>query len=302
MAAVIAVLLAVLGAAGIAAGTAAQQRLAQTVGDPAGAAALLNVVLRRPRWWTGQALITLGFASYAAALAFGPLVAVQPVLVTGLVFGTVFSARLARRRLDRTLVLGGLLCVAGLVGFLLLARPSGPDTGGVVLDVVPLLVAAVAALALGGLGLTVPLREELPRALVLALATGGFYGLTATLLAPVMQTLVRDPGAVLLHWPVYGAVVSSVAGWALSQRAFQLGRVLAPVNAVIVVADPAVAVVLGVTALGEGLAVPAGVLPLVVLAVGCVVGGVVVLSRRGARLIADVRAAGQENAAAVPWG
>lgn len=91
----VAVVLAVLGAACLAAGTAFQQRISQQVGDPVRVTVLLRRVLGRPRWWIGQAAITLGFVLYATALAYGPLVVVQPMLVTGLIFGTVFSARLA---------------------------------------------------------------------------------------------------------------------------------------------------------------------------------------------------------------
>lgn len=104
------------------------------------------------------------------------------------------------------------------------------------------------------------------------------------------RTVALSPAAALARWPLAGAaVVSALAGWALSQRAFQLGRLLAPVNAVISVADPAVAIALAITALGERLVHTVGSsLPLVAAGTVGVLAGVVLLSHRGARLLADL--------------
>jgi hypothetical protein len=46
-------------------------------------------------------------------------------------------------------------------------------------------------------------------------------------------------------------LLTAPTGFVLSQRAMQLGRVLAPVTAVISSVDPVVAVAIGVVALGE---------------------------------------------------
>ena len=114
----VALVTALIGACGIATGTVLQQRAGQEIEEPDSTRALLVRVLRHRRWWTGQAVIAVGWCSYAFALHIGPVALVQPVLVTGLVFGTVASAKLARRRLDRRLLLASGACVLGLTTFL----------------------------------------------------------------------------------------------------------------------------------------------------------------------------------------
>ena len=120
MTAAIALLAALVGAAGISTGTVLQQRAGQEIDEPGSTRELLARVLRRRRWWAGQAVIAVGFGSYAYALHVGPIALVQPVLVTGLVFGTIASAALAGRRLDRRLLRASVVCVLGLAAFLVI--------------------------------------------------------------------------------------------------------------------------------------------------------------------------------------
>jgi drug/metabolite transporter (DMT)-like permease len=77
------------------------------------------------------------------------------------------------------------------------------------------------------------------------------------------------------------------AGLLLSQRAFQVGRLLAPVNAIISSVDPVTATVIAVLALGERLATA----PLALLGettgAAVVVLGVVLTVRRSDRMLRD---------------
>ena len=283
----VALVAALIGACGIATGTVLQQRAGQEIEEPASTVALLSRVLRRRRWWSGQALIAVAWCSYAFALHIGPVALVQPVLVTGLVFGTIASARLARRRLDRRLLVASGACVVGLATFLAVARPQvpavppSPAFG-------PLFGVAVVAGVIGVLGLRGVAWGEPVRAALLALATGGFYGLTATL----FSTALREPSlvAALTTWYGAGAVVSAICGWALSQRALHLGRMNAPVNAVIGTTDPAVAVLLGVLVLGERVASTPLDLIGEILSAAVVVAGTVVITRHSAAVLRDDRA------------
>ena len=84
----------------------------------------LRTVHRRI-WLIGIVATVTGLGLQVVALGFGPLMLVQPLLVTALPFASVFSAAMAHRRVDRVIVLGALTCVAGLSAFLLLARPDG---------------------------------------------------------------------------------------------------------------------------------------------------------------------------------
>lgn len=286
---------ALLGACGIATGTVLQQRAGQEIEEPDSTRTLLVRVLRRRRWWTGQGVIAVGWCSYAFALHIGPVALVQPVLVTGLVFGTIASARLARRRLDRRLLGASAACVVGLTAFLAIARPQAAAVPPAP-AFAPLFGVAVVAGVLGTLGLRATGWGEPTRAALLAVATGGFYGLTATL----FSTALREPGlvAALTTWYAAGAVVTSICGWALSQRALHLGRLNAPVNAVIGTTDPAVAVLLGVLVLGEHVAAGPADLLGEVLAAAVVVVGTVVITRHSAAVLRDDRSGAPTPA----WG
>ncbi|MCD2193410.1 DMT family transporter [Actinomycetospora endophytica] len=291
----IALIAALFGACGIATGTVLQQRAGQEIDEPDSTRDLLVRVLRRRRWWTGQAVIGIAWCSYAFALHIGPVALVQPVLVTGLVFGTIASARFARRRLDRRLLVASGACVLGLATFLAIARPQAPAVPPEP-AFAPLFAVAVAAGGLGLLGLRGMGWGEPVRAALLALATGGFYGLTATL----FSSALREPSliAALTTWYAAGAAVSAVCGWALSQRALHLGRLNAPVNAVIGTTDPAVAVLLGVLVLGEHVATSPLDIAGEILAAAVVVAGTVVITRHSAAVLRDDR----EGTPALAWG
>ncbi|MDL5154566.1 DMT family transporter [Actinomycetospora termitidis] len=297
MNAAIALLSALVGAAGISTGTVLQQRAGQEIDEPASTRELLARVLRRRRWWAGQAVIAAGFGSYAYALHIGPVALVQPVLVTGLVFGTIASAALAGRRLDRRLLGASVVCVLGLAAFLAIAHPEAPAVMPPP-AVTPLVVVGVLALLVGTLGLRGAGWPEPVRAALLALATGGFYGLTATLFATALAA--SNLVDAVVSWPFAAALVTSLCGWTFSQRALHLGRLNAPVNAVIGTTDPAVAVTLGVLVLGETVRTTPLALLGEVVAAAVVVAGTVVITRQSAAVLRTDRSGSGERAPA--WG
>ena len=77
-----------------------QQREAAEVPDEdALGLGLITRLIRRPVWLIGTAADTLGYVAQAAALAFGSLVLVQPLLATSLLFALPLGAWWAKRRL-----------------------------------------------------------------------------------------------------------------------------------------------------------------------------------------------------------
>jgi drug/metabolite transporter (DMT)-like permease len=285
--AAIALLAALVGAAGISTGTVLQQRAGQEIEEPGSTRELLARVLRRRRWWAGQAVIAIGFGSYAYALHVGPVALVQPVLVTGLVFGTIASAALAGRRLDRRLLGASVVCVLGLAAFLAIAHPQAPAVMPTP-AVTPLVVVGLLAGLVGVVGLRADGWSEPLRAALLALATGGFYGLTATLFATALAA--SNLVDALVSWPFAAALVTSLCGWTFSQRALHLGRLNAPDNAVIGTTDPAVAVTLGVLVLGEWVRTTPLALVGQVVAAAVVIAGTVAITRQSAALLRTDRA------------
>src|SRR5438067_406622 len=148
----VAVPAAVAGAACMGLASAAQAKATKEVPvektlDPR----LLVDLARRPLWLIGIGATVAGLGLQLVALGYGPLMLVQPLLVTALPFASAFSAWLNRRPFDGLVLLASLLCVAGLSAFLLLAKPSeGANALLPAGHLVPLAV-ALGLVALGGL-------------------------------------------------------------------------------------------------------------------------------------------------------
>lgn len=280
----IAVPAALAGAAGFGLASAVQQRATKQVRtsrtlDPR----LLWDLVRMPTWLLSIGTVLLGLSLQVVALAFGPLVLVQPLLVTSVLFGALFAAWMAHRRLDRVLVLGALAVAAGLAAFLLLAQPSGHGEGFTGSRVAPLAV-LLTVIVLGCLLSAGRFTGE-QRVLALALATGVFYGVTAGLIK-VVAGQIRQGGVVepFEHPTLYIVCALGPVGFLLSQNTFQQGRFISPALAVISSADPLVGVAIGVSWLGEEIvATPFALVGEAVAAV-VLIAGIVVLTHRGEHL------------------
>lgn len=282
-------------------GTAVQQRATQAVPHRPNAVAFLLRLARKPAWLLSLGLILAGFGLYLLALAVGTLTLTQPIMISGVVFGSLFSAWLVRRRPDRTLIAGALLCGAGLALFLTVAAPVAP-VGGPVLTGLPVPMVAAAALALG-CALPAYAARGLTRAVGLAAATGLLFGLNAALAKLVAYQLDTGWTEPLRHWPCYLMFLVGPAGFVLSQQAMRSSPLLAPVNAVISTVDPLTAVAIGVLSLGERVqTTPAAVVGQCV-ALLAVLAGVILATHRGATLHRAHRTARTTTeTAALGWG
>jgi hypothetical protein len=280
----VAVPAAVAGAALMGLASAAQAKAAHQV--PEGKTlhpGLLVALAHRPLWLVGIAATVGGLLLQVLALGFGPLMLVQPLLVTALPFAAAFSAWLSHRRADGVVVLGTLVCVAGLAAFLALARPTG-GSNELVSGVGPLAV-VLGLVALLGLGLSTVLRGP-GRVLGLALATGVFYGVTAGLMKVVAGQLRLGAAVPFTHWALYVVCIVGPIGFLLSQNTFQQGRMISPALAVITTSDPLIGVAIGIGWMGESAATGAGVLAGELAAAAVIVAGIVVLSHRSSHLVA----------------
>jgi drug/metabolite transporter (DMT)-like permease len=299
----IAVPAAVAGAASFGLASAVQQRATKQVPttgtlDPR----LLLELVRRPVWVLGIGTVIVGLSLQLVALAFGPLVLVQPLLVTGVLFGAVFSAVLAHRRVDGLIVLGSLGAVAGLSAFLVLARPTGGSTqleqdGWALLPLalalgITVLVCLVAASRYDG-----PVQVA-----ALAAATGVLYGLTAGLMKVVTsQFRSGGPAEVFTHPVLYVVCAVGPMGFLLSQNTFQHGTLIAPALAIITIVDPLVGVAIGVSWLGEEVSSSPVVLAGELIAVLVIIGSVALLAHRGTQLRRELERAPQRGAPTA-WG
>lgn len=280
-----AVLAATAAAAVIALGTGMQQRATQALPDGSGGSVrLLTTLARSPLWLGGVATSLGGFLLYLYALANAALTLTQPIMVSGVVFGPVFAAWLARRRVDRPLLAGGALCGVGISLFLVVGRPTSEPTTSPHAGVVTMAGLLVAAL-LGVAHLVAVRSRGLIKALALAGAAAVLFGVNAAA-AKVVADNVSDGWLTLFGHPAgYAMVISGVAGFVISQRAMQLGRLLAPVIVVISTVAPLTASVIGVVALGERLGNSPTALLLELTCIVVVVLGILLVAGRSALII-----------------
>ncbi|MBV9728083.1 MAG: DMT family transporter [Pseudonocardiales bacterium] len=289
---------AVAGAASFGLASAVQQRATKQVPttgtlDPR----LILELIRRPVWVLGIGTVIVGLSLQLVALAFGPLVLVQPLLVTGVLFGAVFSALLAHRRVDRLIVLGSLGCVAGLSAFLVFVRPTGATTqlannGWTLLP----LAITLGVIVLGCLAVAARFSGAVHVA-ALAAATGVLYGLTAGLMK-VVTGQFRDGGFVepFSHPVLYVVCAVGPMGFLLSQNTFQQGTLIAPALAIITIVDPLVGVAIGVNWLGEQVDSSSAALAGQAISAVVLIGSVVLLAYRGTQLRQEIESATQSDA------
>ena len=86
---------------------------------------MLVDLFRNPMWAGAIVTNILGIVLQVVALRFGPLLFVQPLLVSALLFAVLAGSAPSKQWPDRTILLGVGLCALGLTGFLVVGRPSG---------------------------------------------------------------------------------------------------------------------------------------------------------------------------------
>ncbi|WP_037347278.1 DMT family transporter [Sciscionella sediminilitoris] len=291
---VVAAPLAVLAAACIGLASAAQAGAAKQVEatgtlDPR----LFKRLVQKPLWLLGVGCTIAGLVLQLLALNFGPLILVQPIIITSLLFATVFYAWFGHTRIDGIIMVGALLCCGGLAAFMLLARPTpGTSAPKDVWGPVPL--AIVLVLVLGAGVLTANHVGRRFKVLLLALCTGLAYGMTAALMKVITSQLQDGIGAIFAHPVLYLACALGPVGFLLAQNTFQVGKLLSPALAVITVVDPIIGVLLGMQWFDEKVTVTPGTLIGEIIAGAAVIGGISLLSRRADHITASHAPQGDE--------
>jgi hypothetical protein len=237
---------------------------------------LLAALVRQPRWLASHVVDATAYVLQFLALRAGSLVAVETLLVTGLLFALPLGAAASHRRPQRLDWLSTGAIVAGLGIFLVAARPvvgAGNTSrfGWVVTSV---------AVGVGIVGL-VAVAERGPgrwRAPALGAASGALFALTAALAKASGHLLDRGLGHALGSWQPYALAALAIVGVVLSQSAFYAGPLQASLP-MLTITEPLVAGAIGLAAFHEhvathGLRAVGGAAAVVML-----VGGIVGLSR-----------------------
>lgn len=249
---------------------AAGEEASAALGDPR----LLARLARQPLWLAGNVLDVLAIALQALALRVGTLVKVQPLLLSGLLLALPVEAALHRRPLHRRDLVGTAVGLVGLVGFSLAVVPAaGIDVPGI--KAWASVAAGTGALVMGLLGLAAR-RSGTTRAVLLGFACGVLYGVTAALLK-TCSSLVDHPLDLLSRGEPYALVLVGGAGLVLNQNAFQGAR-LAPGLVALSIAEPVIAVAIGVTAFHERISLDGGGLLVCIASVALLLGALAILA------------------------
>lgn len=259
-----------------------QHRLAQEHSHTEGlasAAGLLRL-LRHPGWLLAIAGDFIGFLLQIVALATGPVVVVQPLVVLMLPVSLFVSAMLGWHRPRPGDYLGVLGVLSGLALFLgLIGRPGAehlprPRVLAMVVCVV-LIVGVVLCFALKG-------RNRIVRGAVYGAVAGGYFGTLAVMVDAASERVAQAGVHGLLATgrgliPLFGVVLLGAGGIVLTQMSFQVGALAATLPANLV-ADPLTAVLLGEVFLREYIPLGAGHVALYVLCLVAVVAGAIRLA------------------------
>ena len=238
--------------------------------------------MRQPVWVAGIASMILGFVFQVAALRFGDLALVQPILATELLFVFAYMAVIGTGRVVRHDWLAAAAMAVGLGVFLFTASPSG---GRLHAPAASWWFAGISAIGLAVIVHGRRLHTDASRhaasparkAATLGVATGIAWGFVAA----VIKELSSHTGSgfhIFLTWSPYVLVVVGAGSMLLSAHAFQAGPLAASQPGFTIV-DPLVASLLGVFIFAEHLQLSPFAVVIEAAALGALVAGVVAISR-----------------------
>jgi hypothetical protein len=204
-------------------------------------------------WLGGISLTAIASVIHAGALILAPVAVVQPVGVLSVPFAVVIAARRTRMRPPAAVLTAVVICLLAVAGFVMLAESALGSTPRP--RFLGVLAAALTAAAVVGLLMLWALgRTGWMRCVGFAAAGATAFGLVSALMRLIslnLTTGVNDLDDVGVWLPAGGIVAALlVGGWAV-QQAHAAGAPAVVVGCLTVI-DPLVAVVLGITMLGEG--------------------------------------------------
>ena len=234
-------------------------------------------LFRHPLWLLGGAAAVASYVFQALALHNGPLSVVQPVLVTELIFVLVLRRVWIHQDVALAAWGAGLVVCASLAVFLAAAEPTGghpvPETRAWLSAVLVSGGLITALVLLGRRGS--PVR----RAASFAAASALTWALEAVFLKAATSTLTEfGVGGMLIRWPVYALVGTTVLGTLLQQAALHVGP-LSVSQPLLIIVDPLASIVFSVWLFGEHFTDSPAKILLATLAFAAMAAGVTMLIR-----------------------
>lgn len=224
----LAVILALCSATAAAVSTSVQHHAAENAPPSArGMVPLLLHLMRRPWWLVGQALGLVTVAFHAAALKYGPLALVQPIVISGIVLAVPVRAAISRRLPPRQELAAVTLTAAGLAAFLVASDPAESQvTAREGLQI--WLTAVTALMAVVVIVIARRVESGLTRAFLLGAGAGLLFGLVAVTLKIAVHALSTGGLAGAAgSWATWTLVVVGLGGVATNQLAYNSARLSA---------------------------------------------------------------------------
>jgi drug/metabolite transporter (DMT)-like permease len=225
----------------------------------------------QPVWLIGFAAMIAGFVLQVAALHFGPLALVQPILTVELLFVFGYLAMHTRCRGMRWHE--WLAAVAMSAGVSVFLRAASPSAGQQHAPALSWWLSGLAAAAVAGAAIAASRGGSATRrAAFLGIATGVSWGFIAAVIKELSSHVDGGPSAIFTNWAVYVLIGAGSAVMLLTSHAMAAGP-LAASQPGFTLGDPITAILLGAFLFNETLqtspaALAAEVLGLAVLAVG----------------------------------
>lgn len=245
----LAVALALISAATMAAGTVWRHRIMR-----AGTAKGENndspmQSIKRPAWWASMGVAFLAYGFQAAALAFGSLLVVQPILALSLMLTLLFSAWAEKRHMQTAEAFWAVALTASVGGVVVLGRPLPGSRDPAAWEWVIVVGTAVAIIAAAYA--IASRRPPAGKALIFGTACGAMYGYQAVFSKVAVDGFV-DGGVIGLlgAWQLWAMLLAATAGTIVQQYAFAAGNLATSLPASKII-EPLVAFALGLFVLGE---------------------------------------------------
>ena len=236
----------------------------------------ITLLLARPSWVFGTAMLGLAIVLQLSSLNFAPLIVVQPLGAIALVLTTVINGRISHISPTRASLIAIAMCVGGVGLFVTVAAftavdtPVGDDDLTIILIMLGIVLVAFACAF-------IVLRKRF-KAIFYILGAGVLYGFVATLAKVIINRVQHSNFDWLTLTCVLGLLLAAGCGAYFVQNAYASG----PPDLVIAgltVVDPLVAVCIGVVVLGEASQAPLWAGAVFVVAGVIAIWGVFVLAR-----------------------
>lgn len=232
---------------------------------------------KQPAWLLGFSAMIAGFLLQVAALHFGPLALVQPILTVELLF--VFGYLATHTRCRGMRWHEWLAAIAMSAGVSVFLRAASPSLGQPHAPALYWWVGGLSAAAVAGAAIAASRGGSVTRrAAFLGVATGVSWGFVAAVIKELSSHVDGGLGAIFTNWSVYVLFAVGAAVMLLTSHAMAAGP-LAASQPGFTLGDPITAILLGAFLFSETLQTSPAALAAEVLGLAVLALGVWVLSR-----------------------